>query len=219
MIVAVDGPAGVGKSTVCSRVAEELGIFGLNSGNFYRAVTLAVLQAGSDPEDREAVIAAAKASSFTLENGRIHLNGTDVEDDLHNDRIDAWVAQHSAIVPVRHLVNRILRDVTSGLDAAVEGRDIGTVVFPDAQVKIYLDADIEVRADRRLAQGVSSKTRQQLVASIAARDKIDRNKEEGSLRVAPDALYLDTSDLTIQQVCATVLRQIRDSRASKQPGR
>ena len=218
MIVAVDGPAGVGKSTVSRRVAEHLGMHYLNSGNVYRAVTLAVQQAGADPSDTQEVLRIARHASITLAEGRINLHGRDVEELLHTDEVDAWVAQHSAVVAIRHLVNDILRSVARGLSAVVEGRDIATVVFPNAEVKVYLDARVRVRAERRFRQGTSSQSLEELEASITARDKIDRNKEEGSLRIAEGAVCIDTSDLTIEQVCATVERHIHESESKHTSG-
>lgn len=211
MIIAIDGPAGVGKSSVSKAVAKELGIFYINSGNFYRAITYAHLGAGKDPKDQELVVETAHSAKMSLIDGRLALSGTDVEDDLHTDRIDAWVAQHSAIVEVRHIVNQTIRNVFPSVDAVVEGRDIGTVVYPDADVKVYMDASVEVRANRRYLQGTSGKSLEQLRESIQQRDHIDRNKEEGSLKIAEGALYLDTSHLTIEEVCERVLRKIRES--------
>ena len=218
MVIAVDGPAGVGKSTISNRVAEKLGFYYLNSGNVYRAITLAVLEAGIDPANNQHVIDVAKRSKITFENGRIHLNTRDVEEELHTDRIDAWVAPHSAIIPIRHLVNDVLRQVTRNTDSIVEGRDISTVVFPNAEVKIFLDAEIRVRAERRFRQGVSGQTMEELTASIEVRDQIDRNKKEGSLIIAPDAVYIDTSVLTIDQVCERVVGKIRETQYNNQSG-
>ena len=98
------------------------------------------------------------------------------------------------------------------MSSVIEGRDIGTVVYPDAQVKIFMDASVAVRAERRFSQGTSEKTLKEIAENIAMRDKIDRNKEEGSLSVAEDAFYLDTSDLTIDEVCDTVIRKIQKAR-------
>lgn len=213
MIVAVDGPAGVGKSTVSKRCAEALDYLYLNSGNIYRAVTRLHLDAGRDPEDHDALLATASNASITLEDSRILADGIDITDSLHNDDVDAWVAQHSAVVPVRHIVNRLIREATRGLDVIVEGRDITTVVFPDAEVKIYLDATIDVRAQRRFDQGTSKKSLEELRQNIAMRDHIDSNKDEGSLKRAPDAVYIDTSRLTINRVCERVIKFIRDNQS------
>ncbi|MBT3275121.1 MAG: (d)CMP kinase [Spirochaetales bacterium] len=215
MIIAIDGPAGVGKSTVARKIAEELDMFYLNSGNFYRAITYAHLpnlKNGVNSIDSVSLTATAAAADITLIQGRIHLSEMDVEDLLHSDAVDAWVAQVSAVVPVRHIVNDIVRLVTQGLDAVIEGRDIGTVVFPDAELKVYMDADVDVRAKRRFQQGTSGKSLEELKANITMRDKIDKNKDEGSLVQTADAFYLDTSHLTIEQVCDKVVRKIRESR-------
>ena len=212
MIIAIDGPAGVGKSTVSKNVSQTLGIFYINSGNFYRAITYGHLAAGADPKNADALVATAKSANISIVEGRIHLDGEDVEDQLHSDAVDAWVAQHSAIVAVRHIVNRKIREVTKGLNAVIEGRDIGTVVYPDADLKVYMDADVEVRAERRFYQGTSGKTLDELKENISMRDRIDKNKQEGSLRLAEGAFYLDTSHLTIEQVCDKVVRKIHESR-------
>ena len=210
MIAAIDGPAGVGKSTISRQAASATGMYYLNSGNFYRVITLAVLEAGQDPEKDENVLKIAENADIQLQDGIITLNGSEVESELHTDKVDSWVAQHSAIVKVRHIVNRILREVVGNIDAIVEGRDISTVVFPNAEVKIYLDASVEVRAQRRFEQGVSKKTLEELRSNIEMRDQIDKNKELGSLTIPDNAFYLDTSHLTIDQVCERVVRKIQD---------
>jgi len=118
------------------------------------------------------------------------------------------VAEHSSIPEVRHIVNERLRQVAKGKDALVEGRDIGTVVFPEAEVKIFLDADVATRAVRRHTQGVSSLPLEQVEKSIAARDTVDRNKPLGKLQAAADAIRIDTSHLTIDEVCDRVTKAI-----------
>ena len=118
------------------------------------------------------------------------------------------VAQVSAIVSIRHLVNDLMREITKSLSIVCEGRDMTTVVFPDAEYKIYLDASAEVRAKRRFDQGVSDMTLDQIKQSIIERDNIDKNKKEGALKIAKDAIYIDTSNLTIDDVCAIIYKQI-----------
>ncbi|MDR2589158.1 MAG: (d)CMP kinase, partial [Spirochaetales bacterium] len=141
--------------------------------------------------------------------GKLLVDGSPREEELHTDAVDAWVAKHSAILPVRHEVNRRLRDIASTRDIVMEGRDITTVVFPHAEVKIFLDAKPEARARRRFLQGTSGLSEEEIAASLRQRDAIDRNKEEGSLTVAQDAVYIDTSDLTLNEVCEKVLMLIR----------
>jgi small subunit ribosomal protein S1 len=208
-VVAIDGPAGVGKSTIAHMVSERLGFHFLNSGNFYRAITLQVISEGHDPEDVDAVLAVAQQISLSFQNQRLYADGVDVEDQLHSDAVDAYVAQHSAIVALREIVNRHLRALASGgMNLVAEGRDITTVVFPGAPCKFFLDASVEVRARRRFDQQPTEMTYEELVKKIAQRDEIDRNKPVGALKVAPDAIYIDSSYLTIDQVYDTVLRAI-----------
>ena len=200
MVVAIDGPAGVGKSSLADRVAEGFGFFNLNSGAFYRAMVLKVLDEGVDAEDRDAVIAAAGTADLDIVDGRLHLDGKDVEGRLRTDMVDRWSSIISTIVPVRRIVNRHLRRIAEGMDLVAEGRDMTTIVFPDAEVKVFLDADPSVRARRRFDQGTSDQSLEELEASIRERDERDRNKDEGSLTVADGAVVLDTSSLTLNEV-------------------
>jgi len=213
MVVALDGPAGAGKSSVSRRVAELAGFAWVNSGSFYRAVTWAVLQQGADPADRAAVVRIARAARLSLDGeGGVTVDGRPVERLLRSDAVDAWVARHSAIGEVRAAVNLRLRDIAAARDVVVDGRDIATVVFPDAEVKVYLDADVATRARRRHGQGTSRMTLEEIEQSIAERDRFDRGKAEAPLAVAPGALLLDTSHLTIEEVCERVLDAIHDKR-------
>jgi len=212
MIVAIDGPAGVGKSTIARECAEHAGFLYVNSGSFYRAVTLAVLERKIAVDDPEAVLRVARTCRLDVQDGQLRLDGRSVESLLHGDAVDAGVASLSAIPEVRDIVNARLRAIVGSRDAVVEGRDIGTVVFPDARLKIFLDADIATRASRRHEQGVSGLSRDELQAAIGARDTVDRNKPTGRLAAALDALPIDTSHLTIQQVCERVDKAILVSR-------
>jgi len=210
MVVALDGPAGAGKSSVSRRVAELAGFAWLNSGSFYRAVTWAVLEKGRDPSDRDSVVRIAREARLSLDGeGGVTVDGLPVEHRLRSDAVEAWAARVSAIPEVRAEVNRRLREIAAGRDVVVDGRDIATVVFPDAEVKVFLDADVATRARRRHAQGTSRMTLGEIERSIAERDRFDRGKAEAPLAVAPGALLLDTSHLTIEEVCERVLDAIR----------
>ena len=209
MIIAIDGPAGTGKSTIANIIADKLNITFLNSGGFYRTLTMALLDAGIDITNEAAVLDFCKKQKieYTKESHFI-LNGTDVTAHLHDDRVTANTSQVSSIVEVRHLVNDLMRKITASLSIVCEGRDMTTVVFPKAEYKIYLDASAEVRAKRRFDQGVSDMTLEQIKESIIKRDEMDKNKKEGSLKIAEDAIYIDTSDLTIDKVCEIILNKI-----------
>jgi len=212
VLVAIDGPAGVGKSTVARQCARHAGFLYINSGNFYRAITLAVLEREVDPADSAAVIGVAREVRLDVDGAELLLDGRAVDRQLHGDAVDARVAAVSSIPEVRQVVNRRIREVAAGRDAVVEGRDIGTVVFPSADVKVFLDADIETRAARRHEQGVSRRSLAETRVAIGRRDTVDRTKPVGALLAAPDALRIDTSLLTIQQVCERVNQAILVSR-------
>ena len=208
MLIDIDGPAGTGKSTIASIIAKKLNITYLNSGSFYRALTLALLDAGINLADENAVVEFCKKQNLDYNKSRLVLNGTDVEDHLHDDRVSKNVAQISAIVPIRHLVNDRMQEITKSLDIVCEGRDMTTVVFPQAEYKFYLDASLDVQAQRRFDQGLSNMTLEEIKEAIRKRDEIDRNKSEGALKRAPDAIYIDTSNLTIDMVCEIILNKI-----------
>jgi cytidylate kinase len=208
MVIAIDGPAGSGKSTIARMVAQRLGYSYVNSGSLYRAMTLRVLHHGIEIDDIEGVLACAREASIEYHEGRLFLDGMDAEDELHSSSVDAHVAQLSAIPELREIVNVHVRRIAGSTDAVVEGRDMTTVVFPDAQIKFFLDASTESRAKRRFDQGVSGAPFEEIRRNIEMRDAIDRAKSVGSLKIAPDAEYLDSSYLTIQEVYEKVYGKI-----------
>ena len=210
MVVAIDGPAGCGKSTIAKIIADKLNITFLNSGSFYRGITLSLLRSGIDLENHQEIIAHAQKLDIDYVNSRLFINGEDVEDSLHTDQVDAHTAQVSSIIPLRHIVNEKIRHITKSLSIICEGRDMTTVVFPDAEYECYLDASIDVQALRRFKQGVSNLSLEEIKEGIRKRDEIDKAKAEGALKIAPDATYIDTSDLTIEQVCEIIIRKIHN---------
>ena len=209
MVIAIDGPAGTGKSTIASIIAEKLKVVFLNSGSFYRALTLALLDSSVDLQSEADVVDFCKKQLLEYKNSHLFLNGEDVESHLHDDRVSANVAQLSAIVEIRHLVNQRMREITESLSIVCEGRDMTTVVFPNADYKFYLDASLDVQAERRFNQGVSNLSLEEIKESIRKRDEMDKNKKEGALKIAQDAVYIDTSNLTIEDVCAIMLKHIQ----------
>ena len=208
MIVAIDGPAGTGKSTVAHQVAQDAGLVFLNSGSFYRALTLSLLEAGVPLDNQEAVMTHVQKQNLDYVDSHLILNGKDVDSLLHQDSVDAAVSQVSSIIPLRHFVNGRMREIVADMDIICEGRDMTTVVFPNAELKFYLDASVDVQAKRRFDQGVSDLSLEEIKAAIIKRDQMDRNKAEGSLKKAPDATYIDTSDLTIVKVCEIIESKI-----------
>lgn len=209
MVVAIDGPAGTGKSTVSKRVAAETDFFYLNSGRFYRAITWKALDQGKGVENHQVLIATAADISITVEDDQFLVDGTPRDEELHTPKVDSAVATVSSIPEIRIAVNNRLKRIAGERNIVVEGRDMSTVVFPDAEVKIYLDADPDVRARRRLEQQGSGNF-EEIRESISQRDEIDRTKETGRLQRTKDAIYLNTTDLTIEQVCEKVIDIIHE---------
>ena len=206
MVIAIDGPAGSGKSTIAKMLAENLigpdnnEFIYINSGYLYRALTLGCLQAGINVFDSEKVLEFSRNCKLEYQKDRIFLDGIDVSDKLHTDEIDRFSAPLSAIVPVRHLVNNFIQEIAGNRNIVVEGRDMTTVVFPSAEYRFYLDASAETRAKRRYEQGVSRLSYDEILNAILKRDHIDKNKKEGSLILSPGVEYIDSSDLTLIEV-------------------
>ena len=228
LVVAVDGPAGSGKSSVCRGVAARLGWHYLDTGAMYRAMTWAVLDAGIDPEDADAVAAFAKrpdiASGSNPYQPTIEVNGTDVADAIREDRITNAVSAVSAVPRVRQVLVQKQRDAAqtamrSGTGIVVEGRDITTVVLPHAHVKIFLTADPQVRAQRRALEqadgGVlAAEDVQATEAALVRRDQLDSSRQTSPLAKAEDAIELDTSALALEQVIAKVIGYAKAASAS-----
>lgn len=209
MIVAIDGPAGVGKSSIAKMVSDELGMYYLNSGNFYRGVTYRILNLGLDPAKPDDCVKAAKEAQFDVKEGRFYLDGEDVEDKLHHPSIDIWSSKVSVNPQVRSIVNERIHDLTKRMDVVAEGRDMTTVVFPNAEHKFFFDALPEIRARRRYEQNPGVMDYDTILKEINERDAIDRNKPVGGLKIAPDAVYIDTSYLTINEVCEKVIKAVK----------
>ncbi|GMR01769.1 MAG: (d)CMP kinase [Acidimicrobiia bacterium] len=203
MVIAIDGPSGVGKSTVSRSVARQLGLGYLDTGATYRAATLAMVQAGIDITSEQAILDELTHHSIDYSEKGIVLDGKSVAFDVRSDEVTRNVSALSAHPRVRNAIVKMQRSWVDdrGGEVVVEGRDIGTVVFPEAPVKIYLTASALVRATRRSRDAeASDKSIEEIAAEIEARDHADSTRRASPLRPAVDALVIDTSDLTITEV-------------------
>lgn len=203
--IAIDGPAASGKSTIAKCLARELGLVMVNSGAMYRAVTWKILQLGLDPHDSAAVIEALHAMDLHcgVEGAfsTVAIDGKVLDEELRGTEVNQAVSVVAAIPFVREKLVQLQRDYLQHTSVVMEGRDIGSIVFPDTPYKIYVDASEEVRAARRSAEGVTD--------SVAARDKADSNRTTAPLLVAEGAIVLDNSDHTVASAVAAALDILR----------
>lgn len=208
MIIAIDGPAGAGKSTVARRVATELGIEYLDTGAMYRAVTFGVLSREIDPSDADSVIAVCRRLELNISADRVVVDGVDATTAIRGPEVTSAVSAVAATPEVRKFLVELqrawIRDRGSGV---VEGRDITTVVLPDADLKLFVTASPRVRAERRVAE--SGGDVDAVEAAIAERDRRDETREASPLSIASEAVVIDTSEMSIDDVVADVLKRVR----------
>lgn len=228
MIVAIDGPAGSGKSTVARALAAREHLTYLDTGAMYRAVTCAALERGVDISDADAVAALARGLDISLTAGaggeRLTVDGEDRTAQIRTPEVDVNVSAVAAVPAVREAMVALQRKAAGAGDVVAEGRDIGTVVFPAAEVKVYLSADPSARARRRAVQRQGGDTAKDasaqadaaetaaIEAELVARDKADSTREASPLRPAADAVHIDSTDLTVDEVCDRIAALMREAR-------
>ena len=214
--VAIDGPSGAGKSTVARAVAARMGYVYVDTGAMYRAIGLAVYRRGITGEDTAGIIASLPTVDISLayQDGMQHvLNGEDVSEAIRTPEIAQYASKVSAVPEVRRFLLDVQRDMAKNSNILMDGRDIGTVILPDAPVKIFLTASAKTRAERRyreLKEKGQQVTLEGVLADIQARDRQDTTRAVAPLRQADDAVLLDTSALDLEQSIAAVLRIIRE---------
>ena len=227
-IITLDGPSGVGKSTISRRIAAVLGYTYLDTGAMYRAVGLHLKQRGVDIGDPGAVAANLNSLSIRLlpakdevSDAGVILNGVNISDRIRTPEMSMLASRVSAIPAVRVKLTEMQREIGAQEKIVAEGRDVGTVVFPDAAYKFFLDADVQERACRRVRQlrlqGEPADEKQTL-EMIRQRDRADSERSMAPLRKAADALLIDTTGITIEEVCAGILARVLSEKPSK-PGK
>jgi cytidylate kinase len=209
-VIAIDGPAGSGKSTVARRLADRLGLEYLDTGAMYRAITFAALRRGIDPADTEPVEKLARVVDLEVTSDTVTVDGVDATIEIRGPEVNRAVSLVAANPGVRSELVRRQRDWTHARGGGVlEGRDIGTVVFPDAVLKVYLNARPDVRAERRAAE-VTDLDYETVAADMARRDALDQGREADPLRRADGALEIDTSDMTVEEIVDDLVGKIGD---------
>ena len=220
LTIAIDGPAASGKSAAGGDVARRLGIRFLDTGVMYRAITIAALRRGVSAHDADALTALADAAEIRLERNddgdRLLLDGEDITDTLRCEAVDASVAAVAAVSGVRRALVAPQRAIAAQGSVVMAGRDIGSVVLPDADLKIYLTASAETRARRRVEQGGASDAAgyqeeyQKVLCALRRRDKIDEEREDSPMRRAADAIEIRSDDMTLDEVVAKILALTKD---------
>jgi cytidylate kinase len=204
-VIAIDGPAASGKSSVARSLARRLNFVYVNSGAMYRAMTWSVLQRGIDPTDKNKIAQFVGSLKFSGElkdsEVRLRIDDVDLTPYLRDDGVNSEVSRVSTVREVRQIAVERMRSYARAHDLVVEGRDIGSVVFPETPYKFYVDASPEVRANRRAAQGQRDQ--------IARRDQADSSRETSPLIVAKEAEVIDTSDLSVQEVVDEIVSRLK----------
>jgi CMP/dCMP kinase len=218
MIIAIDGPAGSGKSTVAKLIARKLGFLYIDTGAMYRALTLKVINNKIDPSDEKKVLALAQKTHIDLvpsSNGPIQVlvDNIDVSVAIREPRVTRHVSDVAKIKSVRGIMVRLQRKLGAQKDSVLDGRDIGTTVFPNAEKKFFIDASFDERVERRYkdlqALNIKDVSRSQVAADLKNRDTIDSTREHSPLKKADDAVYIDTTHLGIDEVVAVLMSHIK----------
>ena len=212
-IIAIDGPAGSGKGTLAKALSEKLGFVNIDTGATYRCVALKVLRNNIDITDEEKIIDIAKNINIDLlTDGTVLMDGENVSKEIRSKEVTSIVSPISSITKVREILVDIQRKIAEGKDVVMEGRDITTVVFPNAKYKFYLDADVETRAKRRyqenLEKGIDM-SYEEVLENKKKRDYNDMHKEVGSLMRTDEQIYIDTTNITVEDEVAIIEKIVR----------
>lgn len=210
--IAIDGPSGSGKSTIADLVAKKLGVLHLNSGSLYRAYALACYEQGIGANEKQKVLDCARTRKLKVDfvdgQQKTILDERVVDGLLRQEQIGMMASTISSYAEIRELVNKVIRTAAQKVGLVTEGRDIGSVVIPDADFKFYLDANPEIRAKRRFDELMGKTPYEQILNDVIARDKQDSERKIAPLKRCEDAIYIDSSCLDIDEVCDIILKEV-----------
>lgn len=221
MNIAIDGPAGAGKSTIAKQLAEELNYLYIDTGAMYRALTLKALDIGIDLNSDDLLCKFLREHNIILKNvnnnQKVYVDSEDVTEKIRSPKVTENVSRVAALENVRRVMADLQRDLAKTTSVVMDGRDIGTNILPDADIKIFLTASIEIRAKRRYEQLLSSGYQanlNQLINEIALRDKKDQERAFAPLKMADDATFIDTSFLSVAEVVQEIMKLVKDKKGA-----
>ena len=210
-IVAIDGPAGSGKGTIAKILSKECNLLYIDTGAMYRAIAYGMLKNNIKIGEEDKIIELAKNSKIEFIDGKTYLDGQDISSEIRSMEVTKIVSPVSSIIELRKILVNLRRKMAEGCDVVMEGRDITTVVFPNATYKFYLDADVEVRAKRRYDENLSKGINvsfEEILENIKKRDYNDMHKEVGALTRSEDSIYIDSSNMSIEEVVEKIKSKI-----------
>jgi cytidylate kinase len=211
--IAIDGPAGAGKSTVAKKIAKKLNLEYIDTGAMYRAFTLKVLENGLDPKNEDEVLSLLESTNISFSNNHVYLDGKIVDEEIRNDYINKNVSYVSSYSKVRKKMVELQQEMAKNNNVIMDGRDIGTVVLPNATYKFFITAQPEERGKRRykelIEKGETDVVLSEIIDDINRRDKIDSSREESPLTIPDDAIVIDSTNLTVDEVVDLILELIK----------
>jgi cytidylate kinase len=211
--IAIDGPAGAGKSTVAKKIAKKLNLEYIDTGAMYRAFTLKVLENGLDPKNEDEVLSLLESTNISFSNNHVYLDGKIVDEEIRNDYINKNVSYVSSYSKVRKKMVELQQEMAKNNNVIMDGRDIGTVVLPNATYKFFITAQPEERGKRRykelIEKGETDVVLSDIIDDINRRDKIDSSREESPLTIPDDAIVIDSTNLTVDEVVDLILELIK----------
>lgn len=207
--IAIDGPAGAGKSTISKIVAQKLGLEYIDTGAMYRAVTLKAISTGTDISDSQSVVELLKGTEIDFRENHIYMDERVVDEEIRSSEVNQNVSAVAKIGEIREILVSKQREIAESKSVIMDGRDIGTTVLSDAEYKFYLNASVEERAKRRYEEDKSSQSYEEIKRDIEKRDEIDMNRDISPLVKAEDAVEVDTTDMDIEEVVDFIVGRVR----------